>query len=134
LDIIPGKHKASTLKGIKLGCENKKENILKNIDEIRNISHKPKLLSKEYLLSHDPDFPVEKFLPESINPKEKKEEKEEKEEEKKEEKKEEEKKGKGKEKANNDKIVLLPAEPLQPVKKQKKKRDRRIKLKSEKDK
>jgi hypothetical protein len=89
LDIIPGKHDPSTLKGfsgllgtsgvrslkgIQLGCENKKENILRNIDEIRNVSYKPKLLSKEYLLSHDPDFPVEKFLPESITPKEKTEE------------------------------------------------------------
>jgi hypothetical protein len=79
LDIIPGKHEATTLKGVKLGCENKKENIIKNIDEIRNVKYKPKLLSKEYLLSHDPEFPVEKFLPESITPTELKEETESKE-------------------------------------------------------
>ena len=37
-----------------------------------------------------------------------------------------------KEEFNNDKTVLLHTEPLQPIKKQKKKRDRRIKVKSEK--
>ena len=68
LDVLPGKHtdanKRINYKGITLNCDNKKNKIIESFDEIRNKPYKPKLLSSKYLLSQDPNFPVNKFFPE----------------------------------------------------------------------
>ncbi len=68
LDVLPGKHtdanKRLNYKGITLNCDNKKNKIIESFDEIRNKPYKPKLLSSKYLLSQDPNFPVNKFFPE----------------------------------------------------------------------
>ena len=86
LDVLPGKHSdvntALNLKGITLNCDNKKENIIKSFDEIRKKPYKPKLLSSKYLLTQDPNFPVNKFFPEEEDEEEEKKEKEEEPEEK----------------------------------------------------
>ena len=104
LDLYPGKlsneesGKISLMKSLYLSCNNTKENIKKNIADIRDVPYKPKSYTPEELLAMNSSFPIDKFIPNYIKPSDKKEEKKKKE---KKEEEEEEKKGGGLEQITN---------------------------------
>lgn len=112
LDLYPGElaekessGKIPLLQGLHLSCNSTKENIKKNIADIRHVPYKQKSYTPEELLLMNPTFPVNKFVPNYIKILDKKEAKQEpkeiKEEVKEEPKEEELKKGGGKEQIPN---------------------------------
>jgi chromosome segregation ATPase len=94
LDLYPGKlseeeaekEQTSLLKGIASSCKITQKNIEKNIADIRNIPYKQSSYTPKELLTMDPSFPINKFIPNYIEPLDKKEQKKKEEEKKKEEK------------------------------------------------
>ena len=67
LDLYPGNltdtQTLSTIKKLYLSCNNTKENIKKNIADITNVPYNQSAFTSSQLLSMDPSFPVDKFLP-----------------------------------------------------------------------
>jgi hypothetical protein len=81
LDLYPGdlskteNKNIPLIKSLYLSCNNTKENIKKNIADIRHTPYKQSSYSSKELLSMDPSFPVEKFFPNYIEETDKKSEK-----------------------------------------------------------
>jgi hypothetical protein len=62
------KGKIPFMKSLYLSCNTTKENIKKNIADIRHVPYKQKSFTPEELLSMNPSFPVNKFIPNYIQP------------------------------------------------------------------
>jgi len=110
LDLYPGKLSEeeaekgqSLLKSLSSSCRITQKNIEKNIADIRNVPYKQSSFTPKELLKMDPTFPINKFIPNYIEPLDKKEQKKKKKRKRKKKKKEKEKKEKREKKEKKEK-------------------------------